>query len=563
ESQIDAIHQPVCQLRSGGYIVINQTEALVAIDVNSGRATRERHIEETALKTNLEAADEIARQLRLRDLAGLIVIDFIDMDEHRHNHAVERRFKDAMQFDRARIQIGRISPFGLLELSRQRLRPSLVEASTDLCPHCSGTGRIRSIDSSGLHVLRAIEDEALRGKASEIAVYVSTAIALYILNQKRPALNDIEQRYAIRVMLERDDALIPPAFRIDRLRQRQPGEQLPQLEARRGMSNIDTEAEAAADAAAEAAAHALDQGGPPAGEVPDHPDVERDGAPESAHVEQAGRQHRQDEGGGRRRRRRGRRGGEHEDGRSFEADRQAGPGASGQDRFANALEQRPPQQFSRRPLPTPAEFEVGEAGMYGRPGFDQPIEGDNGNNAQPEAPRNDRYPDGDRESRRRRRRGRRGGRRRRRDENGEGTPGPDFGGDSPAATSIVPPAALDMEQPTVKDWSQPSWSTTERPSVEPGRDDQPRYGDTAASAEERPARFGYGETTPSVTSSPAPIPDRPTSSAPVVPASSTAPAADLPPPQPGPKPEPVLQGDLLGDPTTRTRKGWWRRGGDS
>ena len=146
EGQLDAIHSPIVQLRSGGYIVINPTEALVAIDVNSGRSTRERNIEETALKTNLEAAEEVARQLRLRDLAGLIVIDFIDMEEHRHNGAVERRVKDAMRHDRARIQIGRISPFGLLELSRQRLRPSLLEASTQPCPHCAGTGHIRSTE---------------------------------------------------------------------------------------------------------------------------------------------------------------------------------------------------------------------------------------------------------------------------------------------------------------------------------------------------------------------------------------------------------------------------------
>src|SRR5262249_20479187 len=185
EGQIDAIHNPVVQLKSGGYLVINSTEALVAIDVNSGRSTRERNIEETALRTNLEAAEEVARQLRLRDLAGLIVIDFIDMEEHRHNAAVERRLKEAMRHDRARIQLGRISPFGLLELSRQRLRPSLVEASTQPCPHCNGTGHIRSTESTALHVLRAIEDEGIRRRSAEICVYVPTTIALYILNQKR------------------------------------------------------------------------------------------------------------------------------------------------------------------------------------------------------------------------------------------------------------------------------------------------------------------------------------------------------------------------------------------
>src|ERR687896_737315 len=192
ESQIDAIHSQTVQLRSGGYIVINPTEALVAIDVNSGRSTRERNIEETALRTNLEAADEVARQLRLRDLAGLIVIDFIDMEEHRNQIAIERRLKEALKNDRARIQVGRISPFGLLEMSRQRLRPSLTETSTQPCPHCGGTGFIRSVESTALHVLRSIEEEGIRRRSAEIAVAVPTHVALYILNQKRDSLNQIE-----------------------------------------------------------------------------------------------------------------------------------------------------------------------------------------------------------------------------------------------------------------------------------------------------------------------------------------------------------------------------------
>ncbi len=224
ESQIDAIHSPVVQLRSGGYVVIDQTEALVAIDVNSGRSTRERNIEETALRTNLEAAEEIARQLRLRDLAGLIVIDFIDMEEHRNQGAVERRLKDALKSDRARIQVGRISPFGLLEMSRQRLRSSLVEASTQPCPHCGGTGFIRSTESTALHVLRSIEEEGIRRRSAEVCVYVPTTVALYILNHKRDLLAQLETRYGIRVLVARDDALIPPAFRLERLRAIEPGE---------------------------------------------------------------------------------------------------------------------------------------------------------------------------------------------------------------------------------------------------------------------------------------------------------------------------------------------------
>jgi ribonuclease E len=218
ESQIDAVHSPVAQLRSGGYVVINQTEALVAIDVNSGRSTRERNIEETALRTNLEAAEEIARQLRLRDLAGLIVIDFIDMEEHRNQIAVERRLKEALKNDRARIQVGRISPFGLLEMSRQRLRPSLTEASTQPCPHCGGTGFIRSVESTALYVLRSIEEEGIRRRSAEICIYVPTTVALYILNQKRESLAQIEVRYGVKVMVARDDSLIPPSFRLERLR---------------------------------------------------------------------------------------------------------------------------------------------------------------------------------------------------------------------------------------------------------------------------------------------------------------------------------------------------------
>ena len=227
ESQLDAIHNPVVQLRSGGYIVINQTEALVAIDVNSGRATRERNIEETALKTNLEASDEIARQLRLRDLAGLVVIDYIDMDESRHNGQVERRLKEAMRNDRARIQLGRISPFGLLELSRQRLRPSLFEASTEVCRYCHGTGHVRSTESTALHVLRSIEEEGARQKSAAITVSVPAQVALFILNHKRQSLAELEIRQGFRIYLAADESLVPPEFRIERLKALAPGDAPP------------------------------------------------------------------------------------------------------------------------------------------------------------------------------------------------------------------------------------------------------------------------------------------------------------------------------------------------
>ncbi len=218
ESQLDSMHSPEVQLKSGGYIVINPTEALVSIDVNSGRATRGRNIEETAQKTNLEASDEIARQLRLRDLSGLIVIDFIDMEEGRNKSKVERRLKDVMRSDRARIQIGRISPFGLMEMSRQRMRPSLIETSSDPCPYCEGTGTRRSTDSATLHLLRAVEEEGMQHRSKAITVYVPTAVALHVLNNQRDDLMELESKYGLSITLENDDTLIPPAYRIERFK---------------------------------------------------------------------------------------------------------------------------------------------------------------------------------------------------------------------------------------------------------------------------------------------------------------------------------------------------------
>ncbi len=220
ERQIDAMHNPIVQLRSGGSIVFGTTEALVAIDVNSGRATRERHIEETAFKTNLEAAEEVARQLRLRDLAGLVVIDFIDMEESRNVETVERRLKDSMRHDRARVQVGRISPFGLLELSRQRLRPNIIESTSLPCQACRGSGMIRSVESSSLHLLRAIEEEAIQQKTPEINAYVPTPIALYILNQKRKMIQQIETRWGVSVTVSQDDTLIPPDYRLEKAKVR-------------------------------------------------------------------------------------------------------------------------------------------------------------------------------------------------------------------------------------------------------------------------------------------------------------------------------------------------------
>ncbi|WP_419738011.1 Rne/Rng family ribonuclease [Ruegeria sp.] len=218
ETYLAGMFNPTVQLKSGGYIVIGVTEALVAIDVNSGRATKEGSIEETALKTNLEAAEEVARQLRLRDLAGLIVIDFIDMDERKNNTAVEKRLKDKLKTDRARIQVGRISGFGLLEMSRQRLRPGMLEATTQPCPACHGTGLIRSDDNMALSILRQIEEEGTRRRSREVLVRCPVSIANFLMNQKREHIAQIEARYGLSVRVEGDMHLVSPDFSLEKFK---------------------------------------------------------------------------------------------------------------------------------------------------------------------------------------------------------------------------------------------------------------------------------------------------------------------------------------------------------
>ncbi|KQI73230.1 ribonuclease [Loktanella sp. 5RATIMAR09] len=218
EGYLNGMFNPTVQLPSGGYIVIGITEALVAIDVNSGRATKEGSIEQTALKTNLEAADEVARQLRLRDLAGLIVIDFIDMDERRNNASVEKRFKDKLKTDRARIQVGRISGFGLMEMSRQRLRPGMLEATTQMCSHCHGTGLLRSDDNVALSILRALEEEGVRGRSKEVLIKAPISIANFLMNGKREHIADIETRYGMSVRIECDPVLVSPDFAIEKFK---------------------------------------------------------------------------------------------------------------------------------------------------------------------------------------------------------------------------------------------------------------------------------------------------------------------------------------------------------
>ena len=219
ESQLEGIHNNVVQLKSGGYLVIDQTEALVAVDVNSGRATRERDIEETALRTNLETCDELARQLRLRDMAGLIVIDFIDMDEQRNNQAVERRLKEALKKDRARIQVGKISGFGLMEMSRQRLHSSFLESSYKKCPYCDGKGVIRSVESSAMHALHLVQEAAVKNEGNTIVLTLPVDVAFYLLNHKRDVLKATEEKYKVVLQVMGDSTLQRNAdFRLERVR---------------------------------------------------------------------------------------------------------------------------------------------------------------------------------------------------------------------------------------------------------------------------------------------------------------------------------------------------------
>jgi ribonuclease E len=428
ESQIDAMHNPVVQLKSGGYIVLNQTEALVAIDVNSGRATRERNIEETATKTNLEAADEVARQLRLRDLAGLVVIDFIDMEEQRNNLAVERRLKEAMKADRARIQIGRISPFGLMELSRQRLRPSLMETHFTSCPHCQGLGLVRSVESAAMEVMRAVQEEGIRRRSAEIAVTAPTGVVLYLLNQLRPALSDLERRYAFRVLVTADDTMVVPAFKIDRLRARTP-EEMQAIAAEFAERERQAQIAARAVAAEEAADDAVED------------DAIVEDAVEVAAVETKGgggggedapRGGRDDQNGRRRRRRRRRRGSE---------DRPADTG--GQPETFAVLGAIDDDDIG-------AEDDEGD-GTQAAPQTVGETSSETGTEASGEAGTEaNGEDDASAESRRKRRRGKRGGRRRRREQGAEGSPeaagdtadegddGDDA--DAPAAPSVPAPA---------------------------------------------------------------------------------------------------------------------------
>jgi ribonuclease E len=390
EAQLDAMFSPQVTLRSGGYIVINQTEALVSIDVNSGRSTREHNIEDTAHQTNLEASDEIARQLRLRDLAGLIVIDFIDMEEKRNNRSVERKLKDALKNDRARIQVGRISHFGLLEMSRQRIRTGVLESTTTTCSVCQGTGHVRAPSSVALHVLRSLEDQLLRGVTHHLTIRTKTAVALYILNQKRDHLSELEHRFGLHITVSADETISNGAhFQIERGEPVEPREIVAQT--------IQPDSIAVAPAYEEE----------PEPEVEEIEEDEDEASDSEEGVERESSEGRRSEGGergereeGGRRRRRRRRRGKNGDGRHHD-----------------------------KPRPEQAAAPAAEGDL------DEDA-GDEGEGHEPEAHGEQAGAGDDRQ--RKRRRGRRGGRRGRR--GGEGREG-DNGGHADDAHADQPPAS--------------------------------------------------------------------------------------------------------------------------
>ncbi len=499
ESQLDGMFTPVVQLRSGGYIVLNQAEALVAIDVNSGRATREHHIEDTALKTNLEAADEIARQLRLRDLAGLIVIDFIDMDENRNNRAVERRMKECLKQDRARIQVGRISHFGLLEMSRQRIRTSVLESSTEKCPYCGGSGHVRAVSSLALQVLRALEEQLIKGATHNLIARTRRDVALYVLNQKRAHLRSLEERFAITITISADETLAAPqAFVIDR------GEQVHSVEAAKALA-----------AQIEPAAAPLEE----------EDDLEEAGAAETEEDEAIAADATSEHGEGgprrrRRRRRRGRNGGEapppqpslHED-IADGAGEPAAPAAPAMD--ATSAD----EDFGE---------EVGDAGAG---------PGDRGEPQRQGEPR-------------RRRRGRRGGRRNRSEREGEATPAAhdrDAHGPQDALTTAEELAAPPATEPELKEAvADLDAAPTSAPPAPPPASPEPAAvvatSQTAAPPAPEPPRRR------STVREPAPISGN---------QEASQPAPTQPPP---PAPQPVITEHGESEDTNRPRRsGWWSR----
>jgi ribonuclease E len=546
EGQLDAMFSPVVQLRSGGYIVLNQTEALVAIDVNSGRATREHHIEDTALKTNLEASEEIARQLRLRDLAGLIVIDFIDMDEKRNNRAVERRLKDCLKNDRARIQVGRISHFGLLEMSRQRIRTSMLESSTDKCPHCGGTGHVRSVSSVALQLLRMIEETLQRGATHNVVGRTRSEIALYVLNHKRAHLHDLEDRFQIAITIAADDAIsgqLP--FIIEK------GEQVHTLDQARALA-----AQATVVPIAVPESREIEQ---PIEEIESEESEEEEIV--EADVAELAELAEDGEGGGRRRRRRRRRG------RRSEAREEGIPMAG-----APEGEASPHPDRDQLPSDVPAAEEESVAGEEAG-GAD--VDADLGDE-ELEAAGVAQADHGNGEGRRRRRRGRRGGRRNRREESDLGIGLPENGVapiDEEIAHAVADFGGSPVEQAGDERPHEPDRAAAEhagRPPDEAPRPEPPvaEAGEPVAppkpesprrrSTVREPAPFLVGSATPrpspppeTVTSAVADEPAVAPQAAPVaVAVVETEPTAAPPPAQP-PAEAPA--------PATPRRAGWWAK----
>jgi ribonuclease E len=530
ETQLDAMFSPVVQLRSGGYIVINQAEALVAIDVNSGRATREHHIEDTALKTNMEAAEEISRQLRLRDLAGLIVIDFIDMDEKRNNRSVERRLKECLKHDRARIQVGRISHFGLLEMSRQRIRTSVLESSTDKCPHCGGTGHVRSVASVALQVLRMIEETLLRGGTHNLIVRTRSDIAIYVLNHKRAHLRDLEDRFRIAITINADAAMGGQTpFMIER------GEQVHSVEQARAIAAaqpappavIEPEEEepfAAEEEEVEAEAAAIEG---VAETEAEEAEEEAEEFGEAAEAEGRGEGREGGEGGRRRRRRRRR-------GRRGEGREPREGGFTHETAAEHAVAHYDGDEGQ--------PFEAGEA-----------AEADEGQGEGGEPREHAEQGDGDR---RRRRRGRRGGRRNRRGREGE----EQFASDMPQGGAAVEPELADA----VAEFGGPAVTTYEHAEAitPPSEPAAARETEHAIAPEPAPA--------PAPEAPPAPEPPRRRSTVrepvpfisdegPASYVAPSAPPAEAPAVSAAPTPPPAAEEQPQEDAGKPRRTGWWSK----
>jgi ribonuclease E len=504
ERQLNAMFSPYVTLRSGGYLVINQTEALVSVDVNSGKATREFSIEETALNTNLEASDEIARQLKLRDLAGLIVIDFIDMEERRNNRKVENRLKDALRHDRARIQVGRISHFGLMEMSRQRLRTGVLEGSTTQCPHCQGTGIIRSVESVALAVLRALEDQLLRDARTSLTAVTTADVALYILNNKRAFVTDMERRYGVVIAVQASDRMQGANFAIER----SAVQAAPQRPAERAVVNMESGFE-------------RQEGDEDVAEETEEP-AERGG--DGRRPRRRRRRGRRDErGGDDRPPHREQHGGERVElapnGERDEAD----PGVA-----AYADEPEPREDLAEEPADNPA-------GLGDQPSVAQ---GENGGEDRPG---------------RRRRRGRRGGRRGRdRDdaprEHREHEHGEDVvARDGDAGNGAVEPDAGRVDEREALHEERPA-PAVEETAPEPARSarEEPRY--SPPQRERAPERSWQAPA------------DRYPSEPEAPRRAEAAPVADSPPPR---EPEPVhaqpAAEPVHEDPSRPVRKGWWQR----